>query len=540
MRANVNQKSKSFPGRSERLGRKNMFDLSHDHKLTFTMGKLVPYLTLETYPGDRFFIRGEFMHKFAPLYLPIMHRINMEAAIYYIPWRIMWGKRDATDDYFTEWIYNFDATQASLPTYPVIPYNFNTLGYRYEVPMYMGFPSYLESSGAVATWQINAGPMNAYYLIWDQFYRNDQIQDVVIGDYLLAGPNVPPYDSTPQVLTCKYRNWNRDLFTSATNLPQLGSEVHIPLVDTDFISPAGFAYGGPFRWLDRDVDTAGSGALSATVVGTEAGATNAAATGAVYLDIQETAGSIAQLRMALMYQEFLERANRAGDRYSDNSIHFWGVDPEHGTIQVPQFIGANYGKVIVSEVLSTTETATLKVGSYAGQAIALESTQIHEYSCEEHGFVIGIISIYPESSYMQGIEKMWTRQQPLDFAWEQFALIGDEAILNQEVNADLKNIPTDADYNTDIFGYQRRYYNDMYKNDIYSGEMRTTMISFHLGRVLPHPDPTTTVLDTTFLECRPDITRCFQVTEGEDEIYSWILNDVKVLRRLPKSGIPAV
>lgn len=554
-RVDVNQRSQDFERSPNLVGQKNTFNLSHDVKTTFTMGKLVPFLTLETLPGDEWSLRGEFMMRFAPLYLPIMHRVNMQADYFYVPNRILWPRTQITTvgseeaegwEFFITNQYPTTAGGQPHPYVTIVPYDPSTSGRAYELLGYMGFPTDLAAT-TNATWNVNAFYPSAYYMIYDQIYRNSQIQEA-IWTQLHSGDSTAtfPYEGSPTApfeyfLGCKYRNWNRDMFTSATPTPQLGAPVLIPLVNTDFEAPVGTSVDGPFRWrLISNNNTAPSGDLLTSSFSV-AGDTTVNGTNTVYLDIQETAGTIAQLRYALMLQEYLERSLRAGERYSDNMKAFWDVDPTNGIIQQPQWLGTTKGKVVVSEVMSTTETATLKVGSYAGQALSLESTDGRiNYFCKEHGVILGIISVYPDSSYFQGIHRKWTRSTYLDYAWEMFAHIGDQEILNQEVNADLRNVPIDPEYNQGVFGYTRRYADYQYENDIVSGAMRTTFISFHLGRLLDETDPTTTALNDEFLQCRPDVTRVFQVTEGEDEIYAHIYNDVTVRRRLPKFSIPGL
>ena len=50
----------------------NRMDLSHDVKLSFRMGELIPVACMEVIPGDRFSIRPENMLRFAPLVSPII------------------------------------------------------------------------------------------------------------------------------------------------------------------------------------------------------------------------------------------------------------------------------------------------------------------------------------------------------------------------------------------------------------------------------------------------------------------------------------
>lgn len=541
--AKVMQRSRSFPGRNEFHGEKSMKDLSFDHKTTFTMGKLVPFLVKETLPSDDWYIRAEIMMRFAPLYLPIMHRVNLQMDYFYIPNRIMWpnwyidaGSDPAPYEGWENFIFNPESG-LEHPYYEVLPYDY-TAGFSadaFELVAYMGFPTMIQNIGAVATFQINAFPINAYYAVYDQYYRNDQLQDKVWRG-LGQGLNTWLGEGAPHVGSCLRRNWNRDTFTSATYEPQLGAEVVIPMLDS---SPDLPVYERWRKSADGSIfDPASSVGLR---VDTDGRTYEDGGNMQVYPDLTEIAAPIAELRYALMLQEWAERANRAGDRYSDNMYVFFDENPLAGVIQVPVWLGSKKGKVIVSEVLSTTETATLKVGSYAGQALALENTgDVIEYHCKEHGIILGIISVFPDSSYMQGAEPMWWRKLSTDYAWPQFALIGDQAILNREVNLDIRNAPPDANYNTDVFGYNRRYYEYQYSQDVYSGLMRTTFISFHIGRLLSVTDPEDTVLDSDFIICRPDVTRVFQVSEDEDEIYAHIYNDLKVMRRLPKEGIPNV
>lgn len=569
--AKVQRQSRSFPGRQEVHVDLNMFDLSHDYKTTFTMGKLVPFLTLPVLPADQWFIRAEVMCRFAPLYLPIFHRVNMSLDYFYVPNRIMWPltqnvtvgaeARGGWEVFINPGDTNLGFAAQVHPYVTTLPYNTNppntVTGRSGELVAYMGIPTLLPGATTGAAININAFFPSAYYMTWDRWYRNDQIQDRIFTQ-LIAGDNstsMPryPIGGGAQVynyLLCMYRNWNRDNFTSATPTPQVGSEVQVPLVDTDFMDPVtATLYGGPYRWRQQADDAPAAASDLVVGAGGPVGHTEAGAT-PVYLDIQEVAPSIAQLRYSLMLQEYLERALRAGDEYPDFMEKFFGVNPFSGVIQKPEWLGSKRGRVVISEVMSTTETATLKVGNYAGQALALESTDdTITLRAKEHGVLLGIISIYPDSSYMQGLERMWTYELQTDYPWEQFALIGDQAILNKEVNL-LWNTVADPDYNDEVFGYNRRYHEWMYKNDLYTGMMRNTFISFHLGRLLSITSPESTVLDSLFIECRPDITRAFQVAsydtptypidDHEDEIYAHIYNDIKVRRRLPKQGIPAV
>lgn len=541
----VNQKPGIVPERPGANENRNWFDgLSHPWVASLTMGKLVPFLKIPTLPNDFFRINAEVMMRFAPMYLPVMSRINLSLDYFYVPNRIIWHDSEDANDSWEDFIMN---KQDSLTVPKVVYTAFDyTYGSASELPMYMGAPTVIEDEvGLTLTININAMPLAAYYMIYDQYYRNDQLQSPIQAQDDLQSAFPTTFQNEPAAsLSCAYRNWNRDLFTSCTAEPQQGAPVQIPLVDLDFETAGGYNPGGPFRWR-KTADGLPSGGTDLIVNNTitgEDGSTAAITTNAgLYLDIQETAADIAAFRFASVYQEFLERAMRAGDRISDYYEQFWHTDPYKGTLQLPLFIGGKKGNVIVSEVMSTTETTTLKVGNYAGQALALESTNEEiQYHCLEHGYIIGIVSVYPDSGYFQGLERDWTRTTYLDYPDPRFALIGDEEVLNQEVQYTFQ---TDIlSRNTETFGYRERLLDARFKNGTVAGLMRTILNSFHLQRLLNPTNPESltdgSVLNSAFLQCKPRITDVFQVVEGEDEIYAHIFNDIKVQRLLPKFGIP--
>lgn len=549
-RSKPNQNSSIVPERPGQQDNRNWFDgHSHPWVATFTMGKIVPFLFLETMPNDYWKLNAEVMLRFAPLYLPMMHRVNLALEYFYVPYRIIWNNKDV-DENTGRWedfiMHKVDSYTVPKIQYTAIDYTYGSGG---ELPMYMGVPTIIEDTvGLTPEIEIAAMPLAGYYMIYDQWYRNDQIQQPIQAEEFVRSATIglttfvnPPADS----LSCCYRNWQRDLFTSMTFEPQQGTAVQIPMYDLDYQTSGGTEVPGPFRWRKLSDNTAApDGGVSISGASWPTNTPGATVSGAsslpLYLDIQETAADIAAFRFASIYQEFLERVTRTGDKITDYYPTFWHTDPYKGTLQVPEFLGSKKGRVVVSEVMSTAETATLKVGNYAGQALALESTNTIEYHCLEHGVIIGNISVYPDTVYFQGLSREWTRETWLDFPDPRFALIGDEEIKNKEVQYRFQTALLDT--NDEIFGYRERLLDGRFKNGTVAGYMRTILNSFHLGRLFNPTDPENltngSVLNSEFLQCKPRITDVFQVVDGEDEIYAYIYNDIKVQRMLPKYGIP--
>jgi len=556
--SNQNRDYSQFSGQPDHFKRnKNLFDLSHDHKTTFSMGQLIPFCTLETLPGDNFTLDYEVMCRFAPLFLPIMHRCDLTVHYFYVPWRIIWSDWSKyitqSEDLLAPYFYHPDLNASTTETK------------RSPICSYMGLPFSFQAP-FVSGVNVSAGPIAAYWKIYNEYYRNSQIQEI-IDIPLVAGENLitswTDYNGNAPIFVAS-KLWNRDYFTSALPTPQIGAEVLVPIANANYDIGTPWDPGdvlGP--WQLKNVGSHTAAADGDLVVDSAStgfpGMLSNAAGDSLYLDIQETSAPMRDFRLAARMLEFLERLMRTGQRYRDFLKGHFGVDPDPGTIDLPVFIGGSKGRVVVSEVMSTAETESIPVGGYAGQAMVVGqgSTQV-KYFCKEHGFIIGIINIQPRSSYMQGLSRMWTRgvggttsdgniQNPgnvYDYAFEEFAGIGDQAILYREIRYDFTVLQANADHNDETFGYIPRYSEYRWMNDIVSGEMRNIWISFHLSRIFEEggaPALTSPVLNTDFLQCIPRIDDVFQIGAAQDhEIYAWIFNDVKVWRSLPKFGVPSL
>lgn len=561
MRANTNvQAKRSFnqyntrPDEVINTRDSNTFDKSHDVKTTGSMGQLIPILIEEALPGDSFEMSSEAMFRFAPLNLPIMHRCIMTLHYFYITWRVLWPnwQKFITRKEDVEWPWYFQPMTES-PT-GVQSNDYYTAGY-------MGFPTTLTSDpNNRISYPISAGPISAYLKVYDEYYRNPQMQEEKWFE-LQDGDNtdlfiIPdPVNDFTRVHVLR-KLWNRDYFTAALPTPQLGEDSLIPMYNPDWQSEFdtefnGDTLRGPWQWLEADLHTPVEETnqlynveevtpeLNRTTVGGAAGTP-------VYLDTQTGAATVRQLRLAVMRQAFMEKLLRTGQRYRDFLKGWWQVDPDPLALDLPVFIGGITGNVVISEVLATAETVVgesiaTPLGAYAGQALMIEQGKRFKYYCRDYGFIMGIVCVTPRTSYFQGLGRMWKRSTPDDYPWQEFAHIGDQAILRREIQlyaVEPVGPTTNDDINDVEWAYIPRYDEYRWSNDIVSGQMRKLWISFHMGRLLSESlqGP---LFNNFFVECFPRITDVFQIAAAQDhEIYMHIFNNVKVSRKLPRFGIP--
>jgi len=510
--------SASFPERMERHENKNWYNIGFNHKTTATMGLLVPLACKEVYPGERVILSVEIKKRFAALFLPIMHQCYYTLDWFYVSYAQLF-------DYDSSW-QNFIKQDPMNATYEWAWFTYARADAIYTdgILNYLGFNAPPEAGTLIASTPVGAMPVFAYVKIYDEYYRNDQIQAARWVE-MANGNNTTTINTMIPDLRAFRRNWPRDYYTSATIEPQQGDNILIPSYSTDPVT----GLFVPQAILQLDGDPSGNGPLIS-----DAGILKESVSAqTVVLQLSST---IRDFRYASDMTEFLERQMRSGDRYNDFVERMFGWKPNPLYIDRPVWIGGYTGSVMIQEVMSTAESGTQLVGDYAGQALASDGTPQWTYQVPDYGFIMCMYTCYPKASYYSGLDNMWRRVTKMDYMWEQFAYIGDQPITNKEVWFSWYS--SDADWNDEIFGYLPQYAQHRYSNDIVSGQMRTLWESFHLGRKFTAASQV--VLNSDFITCTPDVGRVFDVDAeaGEHEIYMHAYLDINVFRALPKNALP--
>jgi hypothetical protein len=490
--------------------KKNVFDLTHDVKMSSKMGQLTPTCVIECVPGDMFNIGCDSLIRFAPLQAPVMHRMDVTMHYFFVPNRIVW-------DNWEKFI-----TDANSPH--VAPYvDYSSSAYwdnNRRMFDYMGIPP-IVAPGIVQN--INAIPFAAYQAIYNEYYRDENLIPEV--NYKLVDGNQSS-GGVDDISLTKMRNraWEHDYFTASLPFAQKGAAVDIPLGEINgnaqvYINNANntLISGSPINpyaegLLDGAIDADN---LFANTDGMELGAT-----------------TINDLRRAFRLQEWLEKNARGGTRYIENILAHFGVRSSDKRLQRPEYITGIKTPVVISEVLNTSGTeGQLPQGNMAGHGVSVTTGKYGTYFCEEHGYIIGIMSVMPKTAYQQGIPKTYLKNDPLDFFWPSFAHIGEQPVTKNEIFAYTANA-------NNTFGYVPRYSEYKFMPSRVAGDFRTTLDYWHLGRIFAN-EPS---LNQTFIECTPDqVDRIFAVTdqpEGTDNLYCHILHKIRAVRPMPKFGTP--
>jgi hypothetical protein len=515
----------------------NTFDLSHDRKFSGRIGELMPISVMECIPGDKFNIKSTNLTRFAPLITPIMHKASVYCHYFFVPNRILWSN-------WEDFISGGEDGE-SAPTFPTL----TGTGMGNVLPSsladYLGLPTGTTAAGTnYDATLISAIPFAAYNKIYNDYYRDENLITTKLTEVLIDGDN-PLIGLTDPLAK---RAWQHDYYTSALPWTQRGPEATIPLGGT---APIIYQVDANNSTFLRDnltgnpipnFDSSGAAPLE----------TNAGGgffinnPGLTYVDIDNSAdlkadlsgaaaSSINELRRAFRLQEWLERNARGGARYIEIIMAHFGVQSSDSRLQRPEFLGGSSTPITISEVLQTSDNSggadSGPQGNMAGHGVSVGSSDYISYKCEEHGFIMGIMSVMPMTAYQQGVPKLWSKFDKFDYFWPSFANIGEQPIYQQELYHN--NVPADDE---GIFGYTPRYAEYKYLPSTVHGTFRTSLNFWHMGRIFA----STPGLNQDFIECDYEEVKRVFAAPDEEHLYVYLHNEVKATRLMPYFGTPTL
>lgn len=516
---------------------RSSFDVQTQHKTTFDAGYLYPIYEDEVLPGDSMSLKMSAFVRLATPIVPIMDNLHLDTFFFFVPYRLIWtnfvkmmGEQDNPGDSIS-----YTTPQKVSPTggYPV-----GSLG------DYFGLPTVGQVGGG-NTVTHSALYHRAYALIWNQWFRDENLQNSVTVDKG-DGP-----DTTTSAVLLK-RGKRKDYFTGALPWPQKGATaVSLPLGTTAPVKTNNTALisGAQSAMIMKQID--GNLPPNASVGVDTSGHIYRATTGGLssasslypsnlYADLSSaTAATINQIRQAFQTQRLLERDARGGTRYTEIvRSHFKVVSPD-ARLQRAEYLGGGSSPIQVSPIPQTTQSGltggTTPLGHLGGVGAAT-TNQGWTQAFTEHGLIIGLANVRADLTYQQGLRKMWSRLTRLDYYMPVFSHLGEQAVLNKEIYAD----GSAADDN--VFGYQERWAEYRYHPSKITGLYRSTSAGtidiWHLAQKFT----TLPTLNATFIEESPPVSRIVAVgagANGQQFLGDFFFN-IRKARPMPLYSVPGL
>lgn len=550
--------------------KRTKFDRSHVYKTTFNSGKLIPVFVDEVLPGDTTRMSVNYFARLATPIKPIMDNIYLDWFFFFVPNRLVW---EHWQNFCFEQEDPDDSTDYVIPTITAAANSDNS--YVGSLWDYFGLP--VNTTNNLSG--VSALPFRAVYLIWNEWFRDENLQKSVkiqkgdaneILDSSRASDQPSWVFSSGTTIVsghaCPPRGKRHDYFTSALPWTQKGPGVSIGLAGTATLVDPSPVSGYFVQQSDNSLGAAqlsesggvhsvytGNGSLKyqgggydVTIAGHSINRSGSATVTAQpgsswlskgsYADLDSSSiFTINSLRTAFQMQKFYERLARGGSRYTEVLRSFFGVVSPDARLQRPEFLGSFTKMVNVNPIAQTSATDnTSPQGNLSAYGVTAAKFHGFTKSFVEHGYIIGFVCARADLTYQQGINKMWLRSTVYDFYWPTFAHLGEQAIELREIYAQ----GTEAD--TTVFGYQERYAEYRYKPSQITGKFRSSVTGgnldvWHLSQFFKNA-PT---LNEEFITENPPIERIIAVP-SEPEFLLDIGFRYTTVRPMPMFGTPGL
>lgn len=541
---------------SVNIGR-SIFDRSFTHKTSFNAGLLIPLMVEEVIPGSTYQLKTSFLIRSQTPIRPVMDDAYLDVYHFFVPCRLVWK-------HWEEFMgANKSGPWVQQPTYTVpqvTAINANSMFQENSVADYMGIPCRL----AAPSLKVNALPFRCYSLIWNEYFRDENIDNFAAFYEDDTTRATPLFADRGAIMNATYQqrlqsavlggaplpvNRFHDYFSSCFPQPQKAPDARgiaavdfggVPVVTspTENVDALGTS-ALKWRGITSSHTAPSGGAIgnnsnSGTYVGGTAPSTTAYVQPSNLVVGNGAFVSINDLRFAFQLQKFYERQMMFGSRYTEFLFGMYGTRNPDYRLQRPEYLGGSRKRISQNQVVQTSSTDSVTPqGNTAAYSLTTDSKGSFIHSFTEHGYILTLGCVRHSRSYQQGLNKMWSRKDQLDFYNPLFSHIGYQPVYKRELY-----VGTNDDQ---VFGYQEAWADYRYKPAQVTGAMRSvyasgTLDSWHYG---DYYTAAPTLSEDWLAEGKQEIDRTLAISSDlTDQFFGDFLFDMKVTAPMPVYSVP--
>lgn len=433
---------------------------------SMSVGKLYPLACIECNPGDTLSLDFSHITRAMTQIVPVMDNSFLDVQAFSVPIRQIWSNWESF------WGENKTGHWANQVEYEIpqikIPEGGFASGSLADV---LGVPVY--RGGADNT--ISHLPIRGYCKIWNDWYRDENLQDpcyITMDETTVTGKN---YDSQTWdrvtdtetggalLRACRFH----DYFSSCLPDLQRGQAINIPIGQS---APIIFSDSSQTTLNDKEVTIQSRSSDYPAFISAQNG-TNVLSfpnTSKLAADLSNALGAtITQLRQSVAIQHFYEQLARGGGRYIEYLSTVWGTEAKDDTLQRSIYLGGRRFPININQVLQTSSTDTTSpLGNTGAFSCTVNEDDLFTYSTTEHSLVYIMAVIRTNHSFSQGLPRMFSRKKWTDFYIPTFDGLSDMPVYNKELYF------TGSSTDDEVFGYQESFADYRIQQDRVFGQLR--------------------------------------------------------------------